>query len=404
MKISYSIMAHPNRKEWAEELARELDCEIYWDTNNTIWHTCRGAWQLADRTSDYHFVIQDDAILCRNFKQRVQELVEKSIEHNGETAFQLYFGRGRFLLNKSDREKAIKQGYYVRTLCAWGVAIGMPTKLIDEMIRFGNGYYAWQDDTKIKNFLKSKGIKTVFPTPCLVDHKWSPTLTPCPVMDNYDRTSDMFIDSFDTIPKIIHQIWLGDKNLIPQKLIDTWKMNGWEHKLWTEEEVSKIVMKNKKLYDYFYDKKCYFGCSDVLRLEILSQYGGIYIDADTERLLPIDEIVDDGSDFFSVWSNKEGRIANGVIGAVPHHPIIENYIKEMGNASVVEPVWNTIGGTMFTDMIFKHQTKKSKILKPQTFYPFDSKGVKSVTRYRGKTYARHFWGSTHNLYSKGDLN
>ena len=40
-------------------------------TNNTIWHTCRGAWKLADRkTSDYHFVIQDDAILCRNFKQR----------------------------------------------------------------------------------------------------------------------------------------------------------------------------------------------------------------------------------------------------------------------------------------------------------------------------------------------
>ena len=34
------------------------------------------------------------------------------------------------------------------------------------MIKFGNGYYAWQDDTKIKNFLKSKGIKTVFPTPC----------------------------------------------------------------------------------------------------------------------------------------------------------------------------------------------------------------------------------------------
>ena len=128
MKISYSIMAHPNRKEWAEELARELDCEIYWDNDNTIWHTSRGAWQLADRTSDYHFVIQDDAILCRNFKQRVQELVEKSVEHNGETAFQLYLGRcRRFLVNKSDREKEIKEVYYVRTLCAGGVAIGMPT-------------------------------------------------------------------------------------------------------------------------------------------------------------------------------------------------------------------------------------------------------------------------------------
>ena len=92
MKISYSIMAHPKRKEWAEELARELDCEIYWDNDNTVWHTCRGAWQLADRTSDYHSVIQHDAVLCRNFKQIVQELVKKRVEEQGETAFQLFFG------------------------------------------------------------------------------------------------------------------------------------------------------------------------------------------------------------------------------------------------------------------------------------------------------------------------
>lgn len=69
MKISYSIMAHPKRKEWAEELSKELKCPIYYDTDNTIWNTCKGAWKLAT-DSDYHFVIQDDAILCNNFKKK----------------------------------------------------------------------------------------------------------------------------------------------------------------------------------------------------------------------------------------------------------------------------------------------------------------------------------------------
>ena len=185
-------MAHPKREYFAKDLAKKLNCSIFWDKDNNIWNTCKGAWFLAEN-SDYHFVIQDDAILCKNFKKLVKNFISKSIKENGETAFQLYFGRGRFLLNKSDREKAIKKGYYVRTLCAWGVAIGMPTKLIDEMVKFGNGYYAWQDDTKIKNFLKSKGIKTVFPVPCFVDHRELETLTPCPVVNKENRRSEVFL-------------------------------------------------------------------------------------------------------------------------------------------------------------------------------------------------------------------
>lgn len=392
-------MAHPSRKEWAEDLAKQLDCPIYWDTDNVIWNTCKGAWTLAPNDSDYHFVIQDDAILCRDFKDKVNGFVEDSLAKHGETAFQLYFGGGRYLKQRKKREEAIELGYYKQRKSAWGVAIGMPTRLIPEMVLFGDSHYAWQDDTKIKYFLMSQHLHTVFPIPCLVNHRPPEevsTLTPCV---DYDKSSPIFIDDLiiPKIPKIIHQIWIGDKSKQPKELMNTWKMEGWEYKLWTEKEIDELQLENKRLYDYFYDKKCYYGASDVVRLEILKRFGGIYIDADTERLEPIDEIME-GCTFWSVWSNTEGRIANGVIATIPEHPIVVNYLKEMGEARVVEPVWSTIGGTLFTKMIFEHQDKHTKLMPPRTFYPFDSKGVKNTARH--KIYAQHYWGSTHRSYGK----
>jgi len=200
------------------------------------------------------------------------------------------------------------------------------------------------------------------------------------------------------IPKIIHQIWIGDPAKMPHRLMDTWKMEGWEYRLWDEPAIDALMLKNRALYDYFYNKGCYYGASDVVRLEALREFGGVYIDADTERLESIDDAPFLNADFFAVEANKVGRVANGIIGAVPYHPIIVAYIKAMGEAEKVEPVWSTIGGTLFTEMIDQNLTPETQILEPHTFYPFDSRGEKSRTT--GKTYAQHFWGSTHKSYGK----
>lgn len=202
------------------------------------------------------------------------------------------------------------------------------------------------------------------------------------------------------IPKIIHQIWIGDPSKAPTRLMDTWKMEGWEYRLWTEKEIDALDLENRLLYFYFYQKGCYYGASDIVRLEVLKEYGGIYIDADTERLESIDDAPFLNADFFAVEANKIGRVANGIIGAVPEHPIIVAYMKAMAKAEKVEPVWSTIGGTLFTEMIDQHLTPETQILPPHTFYPFDSRGEKSRTFGEGKTYAQHFWGSTHKTYGK----
>src|SRR5262249_9012401 len=52
------------------------------------------------------------------------------------------------------------------------------------------------------------------------------------------------------IPRIVHQIWLGSP--VPEAFrqwMDSWRHEGWEYKLWTDEEISKLKMHNRMLYD-----------------------------------------------------------------------------------------------------------------------------------------------------------
>lgn len=191
MKLSISVMAHPKRKEWAEELSKFIGCQIAWDTDNNVWNTRKKALLLAEK-SDFHLVIQDDAILCKNFKEKAIDFIEKN--NIKDMAIQFYYGN-RIKEKKEIIEKAIKDGLMIRNHLSWGVAIATPTQWINDIIRFGNSYYAWQDDVKIKHFLISKRYKTIYPIPCLVDHRRqsvNPTLTPS--IDR-DRYSNYFIDN-----------------------------------------------------------------------------------------------------------------------------------------------------------------------------------------------------------------
>lgn len=194
--------------------------------------------------------------------------------------------------------------------------------------------------------------------------------------------------------------------------MDTWRMRGWEYRLWTEAEIDALTLENRRHYDYYYRRAIWHGASDIARIEILQRFGGVYIDADTERTDSLEGAPFLAADFFSVEANKargvpQGvtRVANGVVGTIPDHPIIRAYIAEIGrlpaNSGALEPAWKTIGGTLFTRLIGEHRTPATMILEPHTFYPFDSSGNPSRTS--GKSYARHLWGSTHGLYGRDKM-
>ena len=92
------------------------------------------------------------------------------------------------------------------------------------------------------------------------------------------------------IPKALHYIWLGGAPKPPAVLrcIESWKRAcpGWEIREWGDESLAGLG--NRYLLEAVEHRKWAFA-ADYLRLKILNDHGGFYLDSDLELLKPIDE-------------------------------------------------------------------------------------------------------------------
>jgi len=84
--------------------------------------------------------------------------------------------------------------------------------------------------------------------------------------------------------KIIHQIWVGPYEMpvreqgFIQELKD--KNPTWEHVLWNNKNLPKLPEKIQVLFDQFEKQKDYAHQADVLRVFLVKEYGGLYMDVD----------------------------------------------------------------------------------------------------------------------------
>ena len=204
------------------------------------------------------------------------------------------------------------------------------------------------------------------------------------------------------IKKIIHQIWLGDEYRIPQET-KSWKEKhpDWEYKLWTEENIPANLICRKQ-FDFFMQRKLYNGASDILRLELLFLYGGIYIDADTLCINSLDDFMLNNELFCCAENEikRPGILANGIMGAIEKNGFIFNMlnkIKAMNDAYLasVDP-WKTVGTKFLSDEYNKTQYAGLRVYPSYLFLPTHFTGEKYNGE--GKIYSTHFWGSTLNKY------
>ena len=139
------------------------------------------------------------------------------------------------------------------------------------------------------------------------------------------------------IPKIIHYCWFGGNPLGEQekKYMDTWKKYcpDYEIKRWDEStiDLSKFGPYLKEAYD----QEEWAFVSDVVRLYALVTEGGIYMDTDIEVVKPLDELLTlEAFMGFEI----ETKISTGIIGAVPHHPFMEEFVRAEKTEDVVTNV------------------------------------------------------------------
>lgn len=127
-----------------------------------------------------------------------------------------------------------------------------------------------------------------------------------------------------SIPKIIHMIWIGTDPFPYQENLDSYKEKhpGWKINLWTDKNIPKL--RNKKIYDAL---PMNVTKADLLRLEILYKYGGIYVDADSYCIKPIDNLILGKKCFFS--TNFRGYIEINFMGCEANNPTIDYLLKKL---------------------------------------------------------------------------
>jgi len=148
------------------------------------------------------------------------------------------------------------------------------------------------------------------------------------------------------IPKVIHQIWLGPKSP-PSKCLASWKQMhpGWEYILWREDN---LPWEQLPRADFVRQEHTFYGKSDYLRYQLLYLYGGVYIDADSYCLKPIDPLLNVQT-FAGMAGTISPYVSNGVIGSTPGSEALTWCVRNMPAPSSNKPVWTWIGPVFFTE-------------------------------------------------------
>lgn len=125
-------------------------------------------------------------------------------------------------------------------------------------------------------------------------------------------------------PKIIHVVWVGPKPFPYARYLTTWETHNpdWEVWFWTNENRPRL--RNEQVY-----RKVphYSGKVNILRLELLHRYGGLYSDADSECLKPLEPLVA-GHRSLSM-TGRHGGAQNGTLAACPGDATYERMIADI---------------------------------------------------------------------------
>ncbi len=176
------------------------------------------------------------------------------------------------------------------------------------------------------------------------------------------------------IPKKLHYCWFGGKPIPDRNLrwMESWKKYCPDYEIFRWDENNYDVTKNKYMYDA-YKAKNWGIVPDYARLDIIYQYGGIYLDTDVELVSSLDELLYEYS-FAGVTGNRMIGLGLG-FGAVQGLQIIRElreiyngveFIKEEGAFNPVDA--STIQKNFFDEKGY-NSNGEYQIIDNMTIYP-----------------------------------
>lgn len=179
--LSVKIMAHKKRAAYVEDLVQRLgisDDDVIWDRKQDRWDTGRRAWEAIDQDATWGVVLQDDAVVCRDFAAGMEAALDR-LEPN--VVVSPYVGTRRPLAHRVEavvRTAIDNDAAWIRMPSLnWGVAIVLPTNIIDGMLPWCDRQTYPNYDRRVGRYcIDVKRMSTICTWPSLVDHREVPSL------------------------------------------------------------------------------------------------------------------------------------------------------------------------------------------------------------------------------------
>ncbi|MDR1458641.1 MAG: hypothetical protein LBI60_00275 [Bacteroidales bacterium] len=205
------------------------------------------------------------------------------------------------------------------------------------------------------------------------------------------------------IPEIIHQIWSGVDEPLPEHfriLGETWKEHhpAWKYEYWDNDRMNIFVRENYPGYWDAYNRFPYnVQRWDAIRYLILDRIGGMYVDFDYESLEALDMLLKNKTCCFAQEPqshcrifNREVMFNNALMVCVPEHPFMKRIVQRVFSEEIVSYrdsskdvcVWKTTGPWNLIDLYEQStpEEKKAVYLIPDKYVtPFD---VMQARRFR----------------------
>ena len=210
------------------------------------------------------------------------------------------------------------------------------------------------------------------------------------------------IDKEYLIPKIIHQIWIGNKKLPNNyiKYMRSWKKYNpsWDYILWDDEKVKNLKLKNDFAY---YSSSNYGYKSDILRYEILHKFGGLYADTDFECLKPIPDNLLIFDFIVSMMFGNEPTLGNALILSSPKNKLIRKLINNITtlNTNSSKEVFEKSGPNYISKnyfLISKEEIQNYLVLPSNYLYPrpnfIGDNSYNEIEFKKEYSLAIHHWG------------
>jgi hypothetical protein len=168
------------------------------------------------------------------------------------------------------------------------------------------------------------------------------------------------------IPKIIHYCWFGKGRMssLQKKCIKSWKSNlpDYEFKLWDETNTN---LDHPFLIKAYREKKWAF-VADLVRLKVLYDIGGIYLDTDMLLCQNLNSFLKYPC-FFG--SEDVNHISCGIIGAQARHTFIKECISKYDHLIQTKSIeWSDISIPKLVTQIFRENYDYRNVFNSKIYF------------------------------------